>query len=408
MRLAISNTFAAPRKEPLAEMFSRIYHAFLTAGLGQPAIRFTFSDPILPDGVSAVDRVLTRHPELARFVTSAAPMHFSPEVRRITNAPFTPTDGEAVPFATLHAIAAGVPRSFPFHAVALHLHSPAFGEFDPSRVQGGDAGSGILISDSWWISGRQRGLASCYFIAPEPDSKKLPTPPPAVAAVLAACGKAKKTVQVPMHSVSALAQENLPLPPDGDSTGQPARGIQEAVQKLAAAANVNPDAAQAAARISAEYRARMAEVIERAAPPHDLQPALEALRSTPLGTSSGPKKPILDHHFRPLGYSCKGGPGTFTLRRRTTHNNTLEISMDVGTWSNQVTASLRVLGLGYRASLRLPVAARALDAMQYPIGDRWEEIVENLAAIVKEVEKSFVEEVETAVGTSPSWYQPES
>jgi hypothetical protein len=46
---------------------------------------------------------------------------------------------------------------------------------------------------------------------------------------------------------------------------------------------------------------------------------------------------------------------------------------------------------------------------QYPIGDagRWQKIVENLAALVAELDSSLVPEIERAVGPSPEWYQPE-
>src|SRR5437899_4048684 len=90
MRVALLTTFVASRKEPLAEMLQRIYQAFSGAGLGEPAIRFNFGDGPLGGGVSSVDRVLKRHPELARFVTTAAPMPPFPEARRIANDPLSP------------------------------------------------------------------------------------------------------------------------------------------------------------------------------------------------------------------------------------------------------------------------------------------------------------------------------
>src|SRR5436190_21934756 len=122
MRVALLTTFAASKKDQLGIVLERIRRAFLDAGLGEPAIRFNFSDPPLSGYVSSVDRVLKRHPELARFVTDAAPMPGIPGVRRISNGPMSSGAGESVPFSTLQAIAAGVPRSFPFHGVACHLH----------------------------------------------------------------------------------------------------------------------------------------------------------------------------------------------------------------------------------------------------------------------------------------------
>jgi len=38
----------------------------------------------------------------------------------------------------------------------------------------------------------------------------------------------------------------------------------------------------------------------------------------------------------------------------------------------------------------------------------WSRIVENMAALVGELDRSFVREIEEAAGPSPEWYRPES
>src|SRR5207344_1138711 len=86
------------------------------------------------------------HPELARFVTTAVPAPLISGARRITNDPLSPAAGEAVPFPTLHAIAAGVPRSFPFHDIAIHFHSPEFGELIPRARAHGKG-----CAEFWWV-----------------------------------------------------------------------------------------------------------------------------------------------------------------------------------------------------------------------------------------------------------------
>jgi hypothetical protein len=45
-----------------------------------------------------------------------------------------------------------------------------------------------------------------------------------------------------------------------------------------------------------------------------------------------------------------------------------------------------------------------------PIGDaeQWQKIVENLAAMVRELERSFEPAVEQAAGPSPAWYEAPS
>ena len=62
MQVALVTTFQTNKKEPLATLLARIHAAFLEAGLGEPAIEFSFSDAPTPGFVSSVDRVLTRRP----------------------------------------------------------------------------------------------------------------------------------------------------------------------------------------------------------------------------------------------------------------------------------------------------------------------------------------------------------
>jgi hypothetical protein len=69
-----------------------------------------------------------------------------------------------------------------------------------------------------------------------------------------------------------------------------------------------------------------------------------------------------------------------------------------------------VWGLGFKASLPLPVCPTCGAGEQYPIGDagQWGRIVENLAAMVRELDRSFIPEIEAMAGPSPEWYRPES
>lgn len=379
MRVALHTTFAASRKEPLAAMLNRVHQAFLDARLGELALRFTFSDAPLAGFVSSVDRVLKRLPDMERFLAADSPMAGFPGVRRLSNA----ASGEAAAFSSIQAIAAGVPRSFPFHNATIHFHAPAFGELVPGASQIGGATPGVMLTDSWWVNGRNRSLSALTVVEADAGSKKLPSLPEAVAAVIAACGKTKRTMQIPLTPAEPQSQPST--------------------------ASASPEAANAVRAIVADYRGRLKEIVERAALPHDLPPALDVLRES-LGVTSGPMKPFLERTFKPMGYSCRGESGTFTLRRRTQTNLTAQLYLDVGTWSHQVTAIFQVLGVGFKATLTIPVALRALGAMQYPIGnaERWQKIVENLAALVTELDRSLVPEIERAVGPTPAWYLPEA
>src|SRR5689334_2557930 len=147
--MALLTTFAASRKEPLVAMLDRVRQAFLDAGIGEPSIRFTLGDAPVLGTTSSVDRVLKRHPELGRFVTQAAPAPGLPSIRRISNGPQSPAAGEAMPYETVQVIAAGVPRAFPFHSVAIQFTAEAFGAATTVLPRTAELVPGVLVTDSW-------------------------------------------------------------------------------------------------------------------------------------------------------------------------------------------------------------------------------------------------------------------
>lgn len=256
---------------------------------------------------------------------------------------------------------------------------------------GHSTSAGISVQDSWWVNGRQRSLAALRIIEADPSAKKLPTPPADAASVLAGCGKVRKTIQLP-----------LVIAPVGTEPGAIARrGV------------VGSKTGEAIQSVVSAYRAKMPELLE--ALPHDLPHQVEDAPATTVSgiPTSGPKRPALVGAFAPLGYDCRGESGTFTLGRRTPGNLAVEIKLDVGTWSNAVSAFMRVVGLvdgqGFKATLLLPVSRRASHG-QFPIGgpDRWQQIVDNLAALVAALDRGFVAEVEAISGPSPEWFRPET
>jgi len=379
MLVAVHTAFAASKKEPLVVLLNRVHQAFLDNRLGEPTLRFTFSDAPLPGYVSSVNRVLKRQPEMERFLATDSPMAGIPETRRLTNA----ASREQAAFPSIQAIAGGVPRSFPFHGAAIHLHAPAFGEMVLGVAHVGSSIAGVMLTDNWWVNGRNRTLSAVTLVDADPGSKKLPALPEPVAAVLAVFGRAKRTEQIPLTPAEPQSQP--------------------------ATASANPESANAVRTVIADYRGRIKEIVERAALPHDLPPESQVRRES-LGVVAGPLKPVLLRVFKPLGYTCRCESGTFTLRRRTEANLTAQLYLDVGTWSRQVTAVFQVLGVGFKANLPIPVAASAIGTMQYPIGDaeRWRKIVENLAALVAELNRTLVPEIERAAGPTPEWYLPEA
>jgi hypothetical protein len=387
MHLALLTTFVASRKEPLAEVLERIHAALIAADFGEPHVQFVMADPMV-GGVSSVARVIKRFPSLGRFVQTMAPSPGVGTLERkiITNRTSSGAAGETVDFAVLLEIARGVPRSFPFHNVGIQFSVPAFSDAAAMPSTPSQLSPGISVSDSWWVNGRMRSVSALTLVEADPAARKLPPLPESIARVLAACGKVKKTIQAPLVMGPAAQRPSIDT--------------------------VSPEKAAAIRAVVQDYKARMSEILDRANLRHDLPPNQEALA---LGVTSGPKKPGLVRAFTPMGYDCRSeSAGSFTLRRRTPGNLTAELHLDVGTWSNNIMAIFRVQGLiegiGFKSTLILPVSRRAVLGGQYPIGgpERWQQIVDNLAALVAELDRTFVPAIEAISGPSPDWYKPET
>jgi hypothetical protein len=375
MHVAMNHSFATSKKESLAELTGRIRQAFLDAGLPEPSIRFTLMGSGRVEGDSPIDRVLKRHPEMKRFETFHALIPGGSESRVLTNA----SSGDAAEYSTILTIAAGVPRSYPFSAAVLHFHAPAFGERLIGLPKFGHSLPGVMVTDNRSVNGRRRTLSVYTVVEADEGDKKLPPNPEPVDAVIKACGKVRRTDQVHL------------LAPDGRTI----------------VGSISPANVEAVNAIAADYRERIKEIVELAGLPHNLPQAAEIRLQNP-GDTAGPRKPALETAFKPMGYGCRGGSGEFHLTRRTSGNLTIELYLDVGTWSHTVSAIFLVQGAGFKASLGIPVAPRDAAYGQYPIGDadQWRKIVENLAAMVRELDRSFVPEIEQAAGPTPSWYQP--
>jgi hypothetical protein len=377
MNVAVQLEFKGDRKEPLGALIRRVAAQFEQNGV-QPTVLATFSDG--PGGirpVSAVERAIKKHPHLSRFELNDSPMPAAhiPPIRRLASH----DPANAIAMTDILALADGVPRSLPFHAVTVHFNHADFGRA-PAFMPGLAPPMGILISDGWWVNGRMRGLSAFYAVEAEATSKKLPEPPSAIAAVLSGLGKPRKKSQF------------APAPaPDTEAAGVGRPSMPKDV------ALIMP--------VVTKYRANLKAVVERAGLPNDLPPAAEA-RLASVG-ASGPLKPALVDAFKPRGFDCKGGHGTFTLQRRTKTNHVVELELDVGTWSRSLTFMFHVRGPAFNATLMPPVTRRD-DGRQYPIGDteNWAKIVANLAAIVDELERTFVREIEAAVGEAPAWFEP--
>src|SRR5208282_733855 len=98
MHLAMLTTFAASRKEPLADVLERVHAAIIAADFGEPHVQFVLADS---RGVSSVDRVLKRFPSLERFTKSLQPTPAVAAVKAISNRANPGTSAETIDFAIL-------------------------------------------------------------------------------------------------------------------------------------------------------------------------------------------------------------------------------------------------------------------------------------------------------------------
>ena len=367
LQVLVRHEYRADRKERLGELVRRVADSFESAGVDY-RVRASFSDGPLAEGVSAVARAVKKYPVVASLKRADAPLPGLPAVPRLSN-----VDEEVeFPLELVLALCDGVPRSLPFNSVQILLAAAAFGSEAGATAPVSEA-LGVAIGDNWWVNGRKRTLSAGYLINGDEGSTELPPPPPAVTAVLEALGKPKKSAQHVLSGIGVATPGSAP-------SGPPESELAAIVQR---------------------YRSRIGDFAAGVGSPHSLPPLAEAL-GMPAG--SGPLKPTLTAAFGPRGYDCRGGSGTFTLRRRTASNLVVELVLDVGTWSRMVKAVHSVLTPTATARVPIPVGG----ALQYPIGDtdRWRQIVDNLAAVVDELDRAYVPELEKVLGPVPEWFEP--
>ena len=132
-----------------------------------------------------------------------------------------------------------------------------------------------MIGDSWWVNHRQRRLSALTIVEAAPGGRKLPAPPPAIAAILAACGKARKTMQVP--------------PPEPVA-------VRSAGEAPVAVPGPSPEVQTAVRAIVTDFRMRLEETLDRARLPHDLREwdsvsrSMRAMRSSVIKFATGRRR----------------------------------------------------------------------------------------------------------------------
>jgi len=381
MKLFIRQEYRATKKEPFGAMLRRIYE-----GLGQGGVpvlyRFTFADHPVPGMISSVARAVKKFPYLAPLVTTEpiAPILRAKEPDKV-GPPAILGNAERLEFSRLAEVADGLPRSLPFRLADVRFYTEEFGKA-PATVKTdtpaaeallhGHFSTGMRASDTWWVNGRNRHLGAAYVVEVEQRSRNVPLPPGALGAFLATLGKGR-----------TLAQFAIEESEEGEKVV--VKGKSQAPPELVGLAE--------------KLRERMPELIAAARMPH-------AIESAKAEHAASPLKPALEKHFKPMGYATKGGSGIFTMRRRTAGNHVVEVSLDVGTWSRSLTGHFHVYLPDFAIRLPMP-ASPELNARQCDIGDaeRWEKLVENMAAFTRHLDREVVPEVEKVAGPAPAWFE---
>src|SRR5579864_4953337 len=152
MDVLIQYTYRASKKEPFGALLRRIHDGLHQASL-PVSYDFTFADPPVAGGVSAVDRAVKKFPQLAAMVTSES----LPGLLGVTQKAIGGSDTD-IPFHALAEVADGLPRSLPFHSATVRFTGPAFGGGETLPL------TGIIAADSWWVNGRQRRLVACFIL----------------------------------------------------------------------------------------------------------------------------------------------------------------------------------------------------------------------------------------------------
>jgi len=245
MHVAVQMEFKADRREPLGDMLRRIAAQFEQAGL-ELTTGATFSDGMVASKTSAIDRALKKYPHLAAFLREDAPFPSMPAMRRLTSQGTRPFAMEDV-----IALADGMPRSLPFHAVIVQFRHADFDGTSPESSRPAPA-FGVIVHDSWWVNGRTRNLSAAYSVDVYGAAKKLPDPPASVRPILDAFGKPRNRRQLVVQ------------PPDADEGSR------------------DPGNAAKLAPIVAAYRSAMQSLLQRIALPHDLPPARDVRRANAL------------------------------------------------------------------------------------------------------------------------------
>lgn len=368
VEIALRADIKVNKAEHTAEMIGRVHAAFLQAQLTNPLVCFTMIDAAAMK-TSSVERVLKRFPDLKRFDYSAHPWAKAKMQRQIGNDFRSPASGEPVDLATLLQIVSGIPKAYPFSTAAVRLTHPLFGaEPHPDTPQ--YFSPGVTIENCWALSKRNVSLTTLVIMDADPRRHDLPGPAQPLAAVLEACGRPTLTRQIVLP---------------GQRTA--------VVQKVAA--------------IAKDTEARLGEVVQRARLPHDFSEQDDHPPRQPIG----PRKPALVTAFRPLGYDCRReGMMVLVCRRRTASNLTVKLHLDFGSWGSLIHPTYSVHGLGFSAAIRLPVSPGFVSYNLHWLVDplRWQQIVDNLAVLVAELDQSFVPAIDAAAGPNPLWYYPDT
>ena len=165
-----------------------------------------------------------------------------------------------------------------------------------------------------------------------------------------------------------------------------------------------PRTSDGAAEVHNRFRGAIGEFLAGLALPHELPAEIMTQPHAPVGEV----RAALVRAFKPDGWkkAAGRGAGMHRLWKGTPHGRRLVMDFDTGSWLRQVTGFIKFPTEAGVFRLVLPADRTMRGQYLAPNPGVFRAIVENLTVVVRELERSWVVQIEDALGPVPEGYQP--
>ena len=379
--------FVLPQSDSFANVLSTIFDLVDAAALEPAPVRFLFDDA---PGNTACVHVLERFPHLAPFALQPPPQYGQPPTARISNLDGRwqgggiPQPAVEASRETLLALAAAIPDDFPLWIACFMLgpvrwNDPALSEVTPREASMRPAPlnkppfSGMSPSMTYLAPGviLQRlsaGGLRLWVTAQFPDAPAKKDPPP-------------PSIQKFIDRFGAPQTDSIVSVPEANEMSK------------------FPPPSVDVAKIHADYKARMPEIVATLALPFD-PPDPRQFGKIPHAPLGKIRQVIVDT-FKPDGWKKaaeKIPAGSHKLCKQSPAGRRLELSFDTGSWSRHIVCILALIT--DRGAARITIPASTSLQYQYltPNPDVFAGVLGNMRIVVAHLESTWLRDMEAAMG----------